>query len=58
MPYIEAKFSKKLTDVEITELKSGFGKAIEYFSRAATPRTAHMFRYPPSEKRRLPHLKK
>lgn len=29
MPYIEAKFSKKLTDVEIAELKSGFGKAIE-----------------------------
>lgn len=29
MPYIEAKFSAKLTDEKIEALKSGFGKAIE-----------------------------
>lgn len=29
MPYIEAKFSKKLTGEEINGLKSGFGKAVE-----------------------------
>ena len=29
MPYIESKFSKKLSQDEIISLKSGFGKAIE-----------------------------